>query len=66
MSDTVPEVTPTETIDWPGWWFFRLEAAVEQGDHQAAAEAQRELARLGVRVAYGRPNAKRREVRRGS
>jgi hypothetical protein len=47
--------TPRSTIDWPLWWFIRLEAAVERGDHQAAAEAQRELARLGVRVQYGRP-----------
>ncbi len=50
--------------DWPLYWFARLEKAVEEGDHQAAAEAQRELARLGVRVAYGRPNPKQQEVRR--
>jgi hypothetical protein len=43
------------TIDWPVWWFVRLEAAVEQGDHAAAADAQRELERLGVSVRYGRP-----------
>ncbi len=65
MSDAIPEDIPKDTIDWPGWWFFRLEAAVERGDHQAAAEAQRELARLGVRVAYGRPAQARKEVRRG-
>jgi hypothetical protein len=65
MPDTIPEDTPKETIDWPAWWFFRLEAAVECGDHQAAAEAQRQLDRLGVRVAYGRPNVKRQGVRRG-
>jgi hypothetical protein len=51
-----------QTIDWPVWWFVRLEAAVERGDHQAAARAQRELERLGVRVAYGRPPAQRKEV----
>jgi hypothetical protein len=49
-----------KTVDWPVWWFVRLEAAVERGDHAAAAEAQRELARLGVRVAYGRPRTKPR------
>ena len=43
--------------NWPLFWFAKLEKAVEEGDHQAAAEAQRELARLGVRVAYGRPGA---------
>jgi hypothetical protein len=37
------------------YWFARLEKAVEQGEHQAAAEAQRQLARLGVQVNYGRP-----------
>jgi hypothetical protein len=53
-----------QTVNWPVWWFVRLEAAVERGDHQAAAEAQRELARLGVRVSYGRPHADLQEVRR--
>lgn len=47
--------TNEKTIDWPVWWFVRLEAAVERGDHQAAAEAQRELERLGVNVRYGQP-----------
>jgi hypothetical protein len=43
--------------DWPLYWFVALEKAVEQGDHQAAAEAERQLRRLGVRVAYGRPRS---------
>jgi hypothetical protein len=51
--------TRERTIDWPGWWFLRLEAAVERGDHAAAAEAQRELERLGVSVRYGRPRQPR-------
>jgi hypothetical protein len=50
-------------IDWPLYWFARLEKAVEEGDHQAAAEAQRHLARLGVRVRYGR-TPPRKEVER--
>jgi hypothetical protein len=41
-----------------------LEKAVEEGDHQTAAEAQRELARLGVRVAYCHPHATRQGVNR--
>ena len=41
--------------NWPLWWFSNLECAVERGDFDAAARAQRELARLGVRVDYGRP-----------
>jgi hypothetical protein len=39
--------------DWPLYWFARLEKAVEQGDHQTAAEAHQELKRLGVHVSYG-------------
>jgi hypothetical protein len=60
----MPSVSLPPPTDWPLYWFARLEKAVEEGDHQAAAEAQRELARLGVRVAYGRPKADRQEVRR--
>ena len=60
MAETASLPPPTEL---PLYWFARLEKAVEQGDHQAAAEAQRELARLGVRVAYGRPGARRQGVR---
>jgi hypothetical protein len=45
----------TDYRNWPLYWFAKLEKAVEGGDHQDAAEAQRRLARLGVRVKYGRP-----------
>jgi len=49
---------PDPVRDWPLWWFARLEAAIERGDYQTAAEAQRELERLGVTVQYsGRPQA---------
>lgn len=41
--------------DEPLYWFAVLDSAVERGDHEAAAEAQRQLNRLGVRVNYGRP-----------
>jgi hypothetical protein len=62
--------TREKTIDWPVWWFVRLEGAVEKGDHQAAAEAQHELERLGVTVRYGRPRRQTavagKEVERGS
>jgi hypothetical protein len=57
-----PASEPFENL--PIYWFSRLERAVERGDHEAAAEAQRHLARLGVRVSYGRP-APRKEARRG-
>jgi hypothetical protein len=46
-------------IDWPLYWFAKLEKAVEAGDHQTAAEAQRHLARLGVLVNYGRPRPRK-------
>lgn len=37
------------------YWFVKLECAVEDGDFAAAAEAQRELKRLGVIVRHLRP-----------
>lgn len=55
----MPDTWSEKSVDWPLWWFAHLEAAVERGDHAAAAEAQRELERLGVRVRYGRPEARR-------
>ena len=63
-SSTCPQGDSGAAEDWPLWWFARLEAAVERGDHAGAAEAQRQLARLGVRVAYGRPR-RRKEAARG-
>jgi hypothetical protein len=50
---------PTTTADWPTYWFVRLERAVEEGDHEQAAEAQRQLRRLGVEVKYGAKPADR-------
>jgi hypothetical protein len=46
---------PVDIRDWPLWWFARLEAALERGDFQTAAQAQQELVRLGVRVHYSFP-----------
>lgn len=48
--------------DWPCYWFARLETAVVEGDHQDAAEAQRNLARLGVQVRYGRRTPSSKEA----
>jgi hypothetical protein len=50
-----PTSTPDDYADEPIYWFAVLDKAVEHGDHAAAAEAQRELDRLGVAVRYGRP-----------
>lgn len=47
--------TPTKRAEWresPTAWFAALEAAMNRGDISAAAEAQRELSRLGVVVTY--------------
>lgn len=41
--------------DWPVYWFAKLELAVESGDHRTAADVQKQLERLGVRVQYGIP-----------
>ncbi len=45
LTDTLPPVA-----DWPLYWFAELERAIERDDLQAAADAQRQLARLGVQV----------------
>jgi hypothetical protein len=59
----VTDVIDAPHQDRPLYWLIILDQAVEKGDHQAAAEAQRQLARLGVRVAYGRPRGKHQEDR---
>jgi hypothetical protein len=60
----MPSIPPDPPVtDIPIYWFAKLERAVEEGDHATAAEAQRELARLGVQVAYGQ-SADRKAVAR--
>ena len=52
--------TSPKHAEWresPTAWFAALEAAMNRGDLTAAAEAQRELSRLGVAVVY-RPQPK--------
>ncbi len=48
MKKTEPEK------DEPIGWFYLLQRAIEVGDYAAAAEAQRELKRLGVEVRFVR------------
>jgi hypothetical protein len=62
MASTVSPAAKRHPLDWPVYWFAALERAIEAGDWQAAAEAQRELERLGVTVQY-RPRD-RQEVAR--
>jgi hypothetical protein len=62
-----PTRTQTKIDDWPLLWFARLEAAIGRGDYQTAAQAQRELERLGVTVRYrGRRPGHPEEVTRAS
>ena len=51
----------SDHTDAPTYWFVILEIARERGDFKRAAEAQRQLRRLGVRVTYGRPETQRQE-----
>ncbi len=47
--------TAEKRAEWresPTAWFAALDVAMSRGDLIAAAQAQRELARLGVTVAY--------------
>lgn len=58
----MPPVTAEKFTDWPLWWFARLEAAIERGDYETAAESQQVLERLGVTVTYRARASAREEV----
>jgi hypothetical protein len=45
--------------DDPVVWLLLLERGRQTGDFELAARAKRELARLGIRVSYGRPRTKK-------
>ena len=45
-----PRSDPSGNVDVPGYWLVCLERAVAEGNHEAAAAAQRELRRLGYEV----------------
>jgi hypothetical protein len=44
--------------DWPLFWFAEFEQAIERDDLHRAADAQQQLARLGVRVSIDLSRAK--------
>jgi len=47
------ESTPRPPVEeWPVYWFTVLDQAIQQGDLELGAQAQRELERLGVHVEY--------------
>jgi hypothetical protein len=52
---------PQPVTDVPVYWFVILEEALDQGDLEQAARAQKELKRLGVTVTYRRRQVKREE-----
>ena len=49
---TTTATAENEYRDSPVFWFVRLEKAREREDHERAAEAIRELRRLGVEVRF--------------
>jgi hypothetical protein len=56
-------VPPTPETSQPIYWFALLERALDEGNLQAAARAQKELIKLGVTVVYElRRQAGTREV----
>lgn len=55
MPATLDEPKTGLTLNFPGYWFAQLEDALNRGDFDCAAEAGRELRRLGVVVTYPRP-----------
>jgi hypothetical protein len=58
----MPAVGNADLKDRPLYWLVILDQAMERGDLQLAADAQRELVRLGVCVAYGRAKATREDA----
>lgn len=51
--------TDRPEVRHPVYWFVILQQAVDSHDFGAAAQAQRELEKLGVRVRYDRPRRRR-------
>jgi hypothetical protein len=60
MTDTCPPIQ-----DWPLYWFAQLEQAIDRGEFEQAAEAARQLRRLGVEVRYRRGMQPDRQQKRG-
>jgi hypothetical protein len=55
MPTTTRPPTSGDHCDHPTYWFALLEIAREHHDFEKAAQAIRELRRLGVRVIFKRP-----------
>jgi hypothetical protein len=57
MTTNRQKPNPRDHREEPTYWFALLEIARERGDFEQAAEAKRQLQRLGVRVRYQKPGA---------
>jgi hypothetical protein len=60
---SLPDRSTDRAQDSPAAWFVELLLAKDQGDFQQAAEAQRQLARLGWSVQYRKPRLTTHESR---
>lgn len=58
-----PDSTHPPELDQPVYWFALLDRALEAGNLDDAARAQRELERLGFSVTCRRRPARRGEAR---
>ena len=63
MADRPTRPETRDHRDQPTYWFAVLEIAREQDNYELAAEAQRQLGRLGVRVVYDRGRTRKRAAR---
>jgi hypothetical protein len=64
MPQSDPKGSPTERFpDNPILWFFELMFAAERGNFDRAAEAHRELDRLGWKVRPSKTRSKRGGIR---
>jgi hypothetical protein len=60
---TKPHYDSRNHQDEPTYWFAVLEIAREHGEFERAAEAKRQLGRLGVCVSYERPQTQKGAAR---
>jgi hypothetical protein len=57
----MPTKAPNDYTDLPLFWFLILEQSLDNGDLEQAAQAKRELKRLGVDIVYRRQRRPRQQ-----
>jgi hypothetical protein len=62
MRQNPSEADMAETRDQPIYWFALLDSAIESGDFEQAAEAVKQLKRLGISVRYRCRSKARKEA----